>query len=238
MDGTLKLQFTDRVLNFTYPDSGNAGFHISNIFQGKDYPILKVDGYQPNMIIDVGANVGAATFFFMGSYPKAEYYCYEPSPSNFKYLQKNVEGCASIHTFNFGLSDESNHVRLYQGNSQCLQNSVIQSVEVTEEFEDIELRSANSELGKIIRDKCILKIDTEGCELPILKAIEDNLENVDIIYLEYHSESDRIALEQLLNPRFSLWYASASMVHRGNLGYLSKMLIEDFPELGRWEIKP
>jgi hypothetical protein len=115
---------------------------------------------------------------------------------------------------------------------------VIPSIEVTEEFENVELRSANSELGKIIRDKCILKVDTEGCELPILKAIEDHLEKVAIIYLEYHSESDRIALERLLNPGFSLWYASASMVHRGNLGYLSKRLIEDFPELAQWEIKP
>jgi FkbM family methyltransferase len=237
MDGTLKLQFADRVLNFTYPESGNAGLHISNILQGKDYPILKIDGYQPNIIIDVGANVGAATFFFMNNYPNAEYYCYEPSLSNYRYLQKNIEGCTNVHTFNFGLSNDSKHVRLYLGNSQCLQNSVIPSIEVTEKFEDVELRSANSELGKIIRDKCILKIDTEGCELPILKDIEDHLKKVDIVYLEYHSESDRIALEQLLNPGFSLWYASATMIHRGNSGYLSKKLIEGSPELAQWDIK-
>ena len=36
-----------------------------------------------------------------------------------------------------------------------------------------------------IKEISILKIDTEGCEVDILSSIENYLQNIDVIYLEY-----------------------------------------------------
>ena len=43
-----------------------------------------------------------------------------------------------------------------------------------------------------------MKIDTEGCEVPIIKTLSNYYETLSVIYLEYHSVSDKKALLRLL----------------------------------------
>ena len=40
----------------------------------------------------------------------------------------------------------------------------------------------------------IIKIDTEGCELEILDSIKTFFNQLQVIYLEFHSEKDRIRI--------------------------------------------
>ena len=51
----------------------------------------------------------------------------------------------------------------------------------------------------------ILKIDTEGCEVPILFSIKKYLTEIKILYIEYHSSIDRDEIRRLLeNTHFVL----------------------------------
>lgn len=228
-EGTLNFEYGDDVIEVYFPDSGNAAWHISNILSGQDYPVLHCH-FEPDCIIDIGANIGATTLFFSKVYPNADCFYYEPSPSNFFYLERNTSSLKRIRSFNLGLSDQSSTLKLYSGNCQCLQNSLYSSGEVTEEFELVEIRSASAELKEIISGKrCLLKIDTEGCEVPILQDLESYLENIDILYLEYHSEEDRRTIDNLLAPQLSLCYSRASMVHRGNIMFLGQRLLSELP---------
>jgi hypothetical protein len=59
---------------------------------------------------------------------------------------------------------------LYQGKSQCLQNSIFASAEVSASGEQIQLKDAFDEVKDIIEDQTVIKIDTEGCELAILNS--------------------------------------------------------------------
>ena len=43
-----------------------------------------------------------------------------------------------------------------------------------------------------------MKIDTEGCEVPIIKTLSNYYELLSVIYLEYHSVSDKKELLRLL----------------------------------------
>ena len=44
----------------------------------------------------------------------------------------------------------------------------------------------------------ILKVDTEGCEVPILFSVKEYLKDIKILYIEYHSSIDRDEIRNLL----------------------------------------
>jgi hypothetical protein len=92
----------------------------------------------------------------------------------------------------------------------------------------------------------VLKVDTEGLELPILRALGNNLLKTDVIYLEYHSERDRRDLDHLLADRFVLFASQATEPDRGTVCYvradslnqwraLSSMPRSVFPKQPTWE---
>ena len=234
--GSQTFRLLGKDVEVTFPDEGNAAWHIGNILAGRDYPLLDAD-YEPDCIVDIGANVGAAALYFASAYPWARFFCYEPSPSTFGYLERNVAAIPSVQTFNCGLGSAAAEAKLYLGSSQCLQNSTVRSPEVTERFETVRVERASAALAPLVGGRCILKIDTEGCEVPILEDARELLPRFDVIYLEYHSERDRRAIDAILAPAFALWRSRADMMHRGNLVYVSQALIDETPALGRWEIR-
>lgn len=236
-EGIFQVTHQDSSCEICFPDSGNAGLHIFNIISGKSYPILPC-GFEPDRIIDIGANIGATAFFFTRAYSEADCYCYEPSPSTFTFLKKNTSSFPQIHIYNYGLSDISSTARLYVGASQCLQNSLYSNVEVQDAFEDVQIRQSSAELNDLLAGKrCVLKIDTEGCEVPILQDLGDLLSTIEILYLEYHSESDRRAIDGILASQFDLWWSKAESLHRGNLAYVSHRLLAEWPHLNELEIR-
>jgi hypothetical protein len=71
--GSEKFKLRDQVVQVSFPDTGNARYHIRNILTGKDYP--RVDAtYEPECIFDIGANVGAAALFFASVYGSTSIY--------------------------------------------------------------------------------------------------------------------------------------------------------------------
>lgn len=229
-----------RECTFTFPNTGNAEKHIRNILQGTDYPHpAPTDwwSFTPNVIIDIGANVGASSFCFANRYPGVPIYCYEPARGNLDYLRRNVDQLNVATVIPYGLHREDQEVRLYHGNTQCLQHSIIQSPEVnSQDFETVTLKDAFFELRDKMVGRCLIKIDTEGCEVAIVERIQSLLPNVDMLYLEYHHESDRRRLDSLL-PSFSVLFSSAKFMHRGTVLYGSSRLINENPQMDTWGLK-
>jgi FkbM family methyltransferase len=233
---TVNLEFRGQRVIFTYPDAGNMAALLQRIFSSTEYPILALPGYMPNVIFDIGANVGATAIYFSMVYPKAQIKCYEPSPQNFEFLTRNTDSFALIEKFCFGLAEAEGQAQLFFGNSQAMQNSVFCSIETTTTSETVHLRSASMEL-RFLEAGTILKLDTEGCELAVLEAIKTKLPLVDMIYVEYHSEEDRRAIELLVATDFVLATSHASFPHRGTNHYVARHLIERFPQLDAMRIK-
>jgi hypothetical protein len=65
----------------------------------------------------------------------------------------------------------------------------------------------------------------------------DVLINTDVIFVEYHSETDRLTIDRLLSPTFSLFYARVDFVHRGVYGYIAKRLSLQLPQMNEYEIR-
>jgi hypothetical protein len=82
----------------------------------------------------------------------------------------------------------------------------------------------------------MLKIDTEGCEVEILKNLSPYIKDFSLIYMEYHSEPDRREIDALLAPTHSLLFSNALQLHRGNVTYIANNAIKTTPKEPSLEI--
>jgi FkbM family methyltransferase len=174
--GTVNVNVQGRKLPFVFPDTGNMRRNLADIFSGREYPGLPMPQFKPRVIVDVGANVGASALFFHGTFRDATIYCYEPSPTNLSFLKQNVAPVERIKVFDYGLSDRDQQVQLYIGKTHYMQNSVVPNMETQERSETAELRRASTEFAHLgLTEISILKLDTEGCEVPILRDMREML---------------------------------------------------------------
>jgi FkbM family methyltransferase len=215
----------------------SACFQVANdIFAGVTYPHVPFVS-DVKTVVDVGANVGAASVYFAIAYPEACVYAFEPDSSPFSLLQRNVETLPEITVFPFGLYSSEKTLTLFHGKSDSVESSVCPSVRTGDESESIRLADAFrflSERGVTQID--VLKIDTEGCEVPILRSLKPYLSQVKVLYLEYHSERDRRMIDELLAETHVLWRGHINFAYRGEFCYLKRDLVPDENETHTCEI--
>lgn len=139
---------------------------------------------QTPLIIDGGANIGVSCRYWKFLYPEAEVIAFEPDETNFGLLQKNMEGFTSFQAekkalwsshgtlpFN-AVGGEGGHVSKANPDVQ----TKMQTVVPTYRLRDL--------LGKKVD---LLKLDIEGAELEVLQDCQDQLKNVERIFVEHHS---------------------------------------------------
>lgn len=196
--------------------------HVLDILQGRTYPIVPDIGPVAT-IVDIGANVGSASLMFAGFYPQAEIHAFEPGPAALALLRRNVAGFANIRVHAHGLDAKAGQLRLYRSQWDPMSASVLASAENTSAFDLVEIRQAASALSDCgIGRIDVLKIDTEGCEVPILADLSRLVAATKVIYLEYHSERDRLAIDQQLSATHLLARAAIRHPHRGDLCYVHR----------------
>jgi FkbM family methyltransferase len=190
------------------------------ILEGRVYPQTDLVP-DANIVMDIGANIGAATLYFSLLYPTAEIFAFEPLSEAYQLLDANTRSRQRVHRFPFGLFDVDEEIPLYLGAHGTVTSSVFQSSKTLEASEIIRLRSVSDWLKEnSIKRVDVLKIDTEGCEVPILRGMRDVLPFVKLIHLEYRSEADRKEIDRLLGDTHLLLRAKAVM-GTGNVTYLS-----------------
>jgi FkbM family methyltransferase len=199
------------------------GRHVLNeVLSGASYPLQPQAG-SVHTILDIGANVGAATLYFALHYPEARLLAFEPAPASYDLLVCNTRGLKNVEAFNFGLAESSRSAALYLGNQDSVTNSVCASCLNTTSTAKVRLRAANTALRQLgVRDADIVKLDTEGCEVPILRSLTPMLPRIGVIYIEYHGEADRLEIDRLLTGTHLLVQGRALGPHRGEFCYVAK----------------
>lgn len=159
---------------------------VNEIFNRGDYGTRK----DISVVVDLGANIGISALFFLTLNRDSRVYCFEPSPVNLPRLKQNLanyggrafidERAVSDRSGTFQFNAEP--VGRYGG----LLND--QYTEPVVNVIDVEVIDINSALESILEREPridVLKIDTEGTEIPIVKAIRpDILARIDEIVLE------------------------------------------------------
>lgn len=188
-------------------------------------------------IVDIGANVGAASVYFALTYPLAEIYAFEPDAASFTLLQRNCARFHLVHLQNIGLFNADCTKILYQGSFDNVTASIKSSALNSTTGYEITLKDAQSALSEIPQPD-IVKIDTEGCEVPILYSARNIVSRAKVIYVEYHSESDRKAIDCLLGDTHILFSGAVSSPHRGEFCYVKRDACPTSNELSWLEITP
>lgn len=192
-----KIKVNKTQLDFLSHEQVDNTKLIKNILSGKTYPII--NHVEPKVIIDIGANIGATSVFFALNYKKAKIFSFEPSSINYELLAQNVKKLKNVVALNCGVFDKDKTEKIYIDKSSPGRNSIFKHWTDSEEFEQIKLINFRDFIKvNEINSIDILKIDTEGCEVPILRSIADYISSIKLLYLEYHSEEDKSFIKSLL----------------------------------------
>jgi len=155
----------------------------------------------PEVILDIGGNIGTTSVFYSKMFPQAKIFTFEPVPGNFELLEKNINGLDNVSAFNVGLGDSDKKVLIYdsaeQGNTGGFS---IYGVDVDQsKSQEIEVKKSASFLEEIgVTQVDLIKIDTEGAEYDILTSMDkDMLSNVKWIIGELHGIRDYELFEYL-----------------------------------------
>ena len=194
-----------RELDFYFSPRKSELSPYPEIFHEKIYE--KVTDFIPkndDIIFDVGSHIG---FFTINSAKKCgaggKVFCFEPNPDTFHRLKKNIEinGLKNVNPNNLAISDKKGLIKLKIGESS--EGSTIMYKGSLEFYsKDIEIESVTLDefiTSKNIKNIDILKIDTEGAEVLILKgAIKKTIPIVNKILIETHSIHLKKQCEEIL----------------------------------------
>jgi FkbM family methyltransferase len=150
--------------------------------------------YSLDLVMDVGANDGDYTAFYMDY--STQIYCFEPHPNTSRKLTERFKGNDKIKVIPKGLSNTQTKTVIYDyaqdnGSSHAsLYAEVITDIHNSKMVEvRIELDTLNSVAQELsIEHINLLKIDTEGNEYKCLLGASDLLDNgrVDVIHFEFN----------------------------------------------------
>jgi FkbM family methyltransferase len=147
------------------------------------------------VFFDVGANIGDYSKSLRNAYPQAVIHSFEPHPLTFLRLKENMLNL-NINILNVGVGAISNSLKLYDyadedGSSHAsLHKAVIEDIH--------KAKTTSHEVNIIALDTFVidnaisrvdlLKIDTEGHELEVLKGFSNFIKNgnVDLIHFEFN----------------------------------------------------
>jgi FkbM family methyltransferase len=230
----IDLRCAGRTRRFHLFDTPIGRAVSAQVLSGESYPLIP---FLANVrtILDIGANVGAASVYFALHYPSARVLAFEPDSACCRVLRENIVDLPLVRLFDFGLSGRDERAELFLGSVDPATSSLGRSVLASDQSIEVELRDPEPilrELGVEVID--ILKLDTEGQEVAILHALEPRLDRTRAIYVEYHDEADRREIDSLLAPTHVLFHGAIHTVHRGELCYVLKAGMPE--EVGRLRI--
>jgi FkbM family methyltransferase len=201
----------------------NEIFRIHNIFQEQEYAIPT--RYLPSgaiSVVDIGANVGLFALFIKSVRSDCRVYCFEPAPHTIQLLQSNLGHLEDTLIYPYALSNHSGTAKLNIHPYNTGENSISRACHDFVNVAVFDAASVFRNLGLTYID--ILKIDTEGSEVAILNSLCTYLPYVGIVLAEYHSESDRRAIDRILNTH-TLFGSCARLINCGTVKYINNRLI-------------
>lgn len=153
-----------------------------------DYQLHYLNIKENGVIIDIGAHIGSFSLAAARKFSKAKILSFEPSPTNFAALERNIRlnKFWNIKPFNKAVSATESGISFYINPINSAANSIYN-------FNGLEVKVQSITLKKILEEnrieKCgFLKMDCEGAEYDILlNAPEEVLRKIETIAIEYHS---------------------------------------------------
>ena len=168
-----KLNFTYAGIDFNFFD--DTPFAIEAVAQeimNKEYPLESYLFDEGDVVIDIGSHVGIISIILAKLNPELTIYAFEPLPSNFSMLLKNIEenNISNIKPFQMAVTEVSGRQVYLYDRTEELKNSggaslftpnphrtLVDTISLDDIFKRHHIKECN-----------LLKIDCEGSEYDIL----------------------------------------------------------------------
>jgi FkbM family methyltransferase len=167
--------------NYNYNPKTNGEYHLVRVVASCSKSM--------GCVFDVGANVGAWTRTVHAISPEAVVHAFEIAPKTFEALQQATAGLPGVVANDFGLSDTAGPatVKFFYDDPE-----LASLIDVPYDRAFVSVPSSTQTGDAYCRQHGIehielLKIDTEGSELLVLKGLTDMLRRggIDVIQFEY-----------------------------------------------------
>lgn len=140
-------------------------------------------------IIDCGANIGLAIYYFKHIYPHSRVIAFEPNPMMMQILNRNVKrNCWSdVELHQIALCDSAQtQLKFYIQKSGIAGSLERRNFEgITEDVEEITVTT--DRLENYISDEVdYLKMDVEGSETKIIRSLGEKIKHINNIFIEFH----------------------------------------------------
>ncbi|MFZ1885385.1 MAG: FkbM family methyltransferase [Rhodoplanes sp.] len=189
-------------------------WHVNKVLNGE----YDIQYEHPNpVILDIGANVGAFAIWASRRWPGSHIHCYEPLPENFALLRQNLAPLAGRVELNDCAIGDPAHTLLFLGRNNCGEASFFDIGEQRSEAVQVTTKPPS-----VLPRADILKMDVEGAEIEIMSGLA-RIE-FDAVLLEYHSETNRRMVDQLLD-QYVLVGGDIRTIDRGVLKYFHRRLL-------------
>lgn len=180
---------TERIFlgkNLYIHDIASFDLCYAELFQSEMYK-FKASSSSP-YIIDCGANLGMSVIYFKELYPNATIIAFEADEYIFGFLEKNMksfdyENVQLINKAVWNCDDTLSF--LVEGGA----GGRLEKETAIGKFKKVTSTSLKKYL--IGRKVDFLKIDIEGAEYEVLRDCENELKDIDYIFIEYHSMPDK-----------------------------------------------
>jgi FkbM family methyltransferase len=162
------------------------GFIDTQIFTTGQYELDILSVIKENLkpgetFVDIGGNIGWHTLFAAHVVGESGHvHTFEPIKKLVQQINKNIslnnlDKCITVHPF--GCSSTESEVTININLVNIGGSSIFKLATQSEKNETISLKPADSVLSTLIPKVKLIKIDTEGSELEVLKGLRNTLEN-------------------------------------------------------------
>ncbi len=161
------------------------------------------------LILDVGSHHGETISLFSKNFELFEFHCFEASPINFKFLVKNIEKLnfknkSQSNLVNVGIGSRKGNTfinQIKESSSSTINELNLESNYLKKKMKILNINKSEKFYKKIpisiiklddyieskeIKEIDILKIDTEGYELNVVKGLQKYHKIIKYIYFEHH----------------------------------------------------
>lgn len=164
------------------------------------FELLKPYIEKNKVCVDVGANVGAYTEFFLEQLnDTGKVYSIELVPETYQLLSSKYGHQRNIQIINCAASDVDGTVQFYYGVDNTTHNIIghdcdFNKNELAGEIKSLKIDTILSGENQIR----LIKIDVEGSEISVLKGMKETLQKTDFIFLECHLDKDWPEVAEIL----------------------------------------
>tara|TARA_Y100000590_G_scaffold441019_1_gene567145 strand:- start:332 stop:1042 length:711 start_codon:yes stop_codon:yes gene_type:complete len=203
-------------------------FDIIDLYyhQKKILKFIKKKQLNLKYFFDIGAHMGTYSDLILRNFENCKILMFEPQKNIFKKIQIKYKNKKNIKIYNYAISDKSTFKNIYI-NRHGLTSSLSTLDLKNNKYLQLKARLFGTTgpgmilkktkvktrtLNKIIKSRKIdlVKIDTEGHELEVLKGMKKSIKNIQCILVEFHNDEIYLSYEPekihnyLIDHNFSL----------------------------------